>query len=155
MIRFFLWIGVDRAVFFTLLARGWNVGAGLLTIVFVTRFLSPEKQGYYYTFYSLIALQIFVELGLNFAITQFASHEMAKLSWTSEGTVSGNHEAKRRLQSLMHFAATWFGVAALLMIVVLLPVGGYFFGLASTNNDTAVLNVIAPWSLLVVFTAVK
>ena len=154
MKRFALWLGIDRAVFFTLLGRGWNVGAGLLTLVFIAHFLSPEMQGYYYTFYSLIALQIFVELGLNFAIIQFASHEMAKLSWTSEGTVSGNPEAKRRLQSLMHFAASWFGVAALVMVAVLLPVGGYFFGEVTPKGEI-IPNVIAPWSLLVVFTAVN
>ena len=147
-------LGIDRAVFFTLLGRGWNVSAGLLTLVFVTRFLSPEFQGYYYTFYSLITLQVFAELGLNFAIIQFAGHEMAKLSWTPEGTLSGSLEAKRRLQSLMHFAASWFGVAALLMVAVLLPVGVHFFDAASTKG-APVPNVGAPWSLLVVFTAVN
>jgi len=121
-----LWLGIDRAVFFTLLGRGWNVGAGLLTIVVIAHFLSPELQGYYYTFNSLIALQIFAELGLNFAIIQFASHEMAQLSWQPDGTVSGQPEAKRRLQSLLHFAFSWFGVAALLMIAILLPAGLYF-----------------------------
>lgn len=152
MRRISLWLGIDRAIFFTLLARGWTVAAGLLTIVFVTRFLSPELQGYYYTFYSLIALQIFVELGLNFAIIQFASHEMAHLSWTPEATVSGNAESKRRLQSLMHFAVVWFGLAALLMIAVLLPLGIHFFGTASPEG-TSVPKVGAPWSLLVVFSA--
>ncbi|MHB1677542.1 MAG: lipopolysaccharide biosynthesis protein [Sulfuriferula sp.] len=154
MKRFGLWLGIDRAVLFTLLARGWNVGAGLLTIVFVTRFLSPELQGYYFTFYSLIALQIFAEMGLNFAIIQFASHEMAKLAWTEDGTVSGIPEAKRRLQSLMHFAVSWFGVGALLMVAVLLPVGIYFFNTAATKG-VELTNVGVPWSLLVVFTAVN
>lgn len=146
--------GIDRAVFFTLLARVWTVGAGVLTIVFVTRFLSPELQGYYYTFNSLIALQVFAELGLNFAIIQFASHEMAHLSWAPEGTVSGSPEAKRRLQSLMHFAISWFSVAALLMVVVLLPVGIRFFGSVSTKGG-AVPGVDAAWALLVIFTAVN
>jgi len=150
--RFAHHVGVDRAVFFTILARGWGVGAGLLTIVFVTRFLSPELQGYYYTFYSLIALQIFVELGLNFAIIQFASHEMAKLTWTPEGTVTGDAESKRRLQSLMRFALIWFGVAALLMIAVLLPLGIHFFGTAS-RASTSVSDTAGPWSLLVIFAA--
>ena len=147
-----LWLGIDRAVFFTILARGWNVGAGLLTVVFVTQFLSPELQGYYYTYYSLIALSIFVEMGLNFAIVQFASHEMAKLLWTPEGTLSGSPEAKRRLQSLMHFALTWFGVAALLMVAVLSPVGILFL-VTTSPEGASVPNVIYPWLLLVVFTA--
>jgi O-antigen/teichoic acid export membrane protein len=147
-----LWLGIDRAVFFTLLGRGWNVGAGLLTIVVIAHFLSPELQGYYYTFNSLIALQIFAELGLNFAIIQFASHEMAQLSWQPDGTVSGQPEAKRRLQSLLHFAFSWFGVAALLMIAILLPAGLYFFN-ANKADALVVPNVNSSWSLLVIFTA--
>lgn len=154
MSRLAVGLGIDRAVLFTLLARCWNVGAGLLTIVVIAYFLSPELQGYYYTFNSLIALQIFAELGLNFAIVQFASHEMAHLSWLPDGTVSGNPEAKRRLQSLLHFAFSWFGVAALLMIALLLPSGLYFFN--SGNLDAiAVSNISIPWTLLVIFTAVN
>jgi O-antigen/teichoic acid export membrane protein len=145
-------LGIDRAVFFTLLARGWSIGAGLLTIYFVSRFLTPELQGYYYTFYSLIALQIFVELGLSFAIVQFASHEMAKLSWTPEGTVSGNLQSKRRLQSLVQFALIWFGVAAVLMVAVLVPGGIYFFGV-ELSEGSSVSSIGVPWSLLVIFAA--
>lgn len=128
------------------------MGAGLLTIVVIAHFLSPELQGYYYTFNSLIALQIFAELGLNFAIVQFASHEMAHLNWLPNGTVSGDAEAKRRLQSLMHFAFSWFGVAALLMIALLLPAGLYFFN-SGIPNAIAVSNVSIPWIFLVIFTA--
>ncbi|AMO93789.1 putative membrane protein [Collimonas fungivorans] len=146
-------LGVDRAILFTLVARGWSVVAGLMTIVFVTRFLSQELQGYYYTFNSLIALQVFVELGLNFAIIQFASHEMAKLSWTDDGILVGDAGAKRRLQSLLHFALVWFGAAAVLMIVVLLPVGIYFFLDASKNSPAP--SVSMAWSLLVVFSAIN
>ena len=145
--------GIDEAVFFTLLARGWGVGAGLITIIFITRFLSPELQGYYYTFYSLIALQIFVEMGLTNAIIQFASHEMAKLSWTPEGSVSGSLDAKRRLQSLLHFAMSWFSAAALLMVAVLLPLGVLFFSATSSPRGGPGVAVDLPWSLLVVFAA--
>ena len=151
MNRFPLGLGIDRAVFFTLMGRGWNVGAGLITLFFVIHFLSPALQGYYYTFYSLIALQIFVELGLNFAVVQFASHEMAHLSWLSDGAVSGHPEAKRRLQSLMHFAFSWFGVAALLMMTLLLPAGLYFFN--SGQSDRIAVSIAIPWILLVIFTA--
>jgi O-antigen/teichoic acid export membrane protein len=147
-------MGIDRAVLFTLMLRGWNIFSGLLTIVFVVRTLSPELQGYYYTFNGLIALQIFAELGLSFAIIQFSSHEMAQLSWQQDGTVSGSHESKRRLQSLLHFVFSWFGVASVLLIVVLLPAGLYFF--SSDSLKTAeVSRVSLPWTLLVIFSAVN
>ena len=147
-------LGVDHAVFFTLLSRVWNVGAGLVTLGFIARSLSPEEQGYYYTFNSLIALQIFAELGLNFAIVQFASHEMAQLTWQQDGTVTGSPQAKRRLQSLIQFSLAWFGVAALVMLLLLVPAGLFFF----SNGETGTIansSLVASWVLLVTLTAIN
>ncbi len=144
-------LGIDRAVFLTLVGRVWGVGAGLVTIFFVTTALSPEQQGYYYTFYSLIALQVFAELGLNYAIVQFGSHEMARLAWHPSGIVQGDPSARRRLQSLLHFALVWYGVAALLMVMVLLPFGIHVFARAAGDATDGALTV--PWVLLVVFSA--
>lgn len=146
-------IGIDKAILFTLFGRGWSVAAGLVTIFMVTRFLSPELQGYYYTFNSLIALQIFVELGLTYVIVQFSSHEMARLAWQKDGTVRGDMQSKRRLQSLINFSITWFGSAALLMILILLPAGIFFFNL-SVSADVP-FNTSIPWSILVLFTAIN
>jgi len=154
MKRFASFTGIDRAIFITLLGRGWNVGAGLLTIFLVAHFLTQEMQGYYYTFNSLIALQIFAELGLNFALIQFASHEMAELTWQADGTVSGSLTAKRRLQSLLKFAYTWFGVAALLMVVLLMPAGLYFFGVDSITEFQQ-SKIAIPWLCLVFITAIN
>lgn len=144
-------LGIDKAVFLTLVGRVWGVSAGLVTIFFVTTALSPELQGYYYTFYSLLALQVFAELGLNYAIVQFGSHEMARLAWTPSGIVQGDREARRRLQSLLHFALAWYGVAALLMVVVLPPLGIRVFARAAGGVIDA--TVAVPWVLLVVFSA--
>lgn len=144
-------LGIDRAIWLTLVGRVWGVSAGLVTIYFVTTSLSPTLQGYYYTFYSLIALQVFAELGLNYAIIQFGSHEMARLAWTPAGTVQGDATARRRLQSLLHFALAWYGVAALLMVLILPPLGARFFAQAPGNPSYG--GVTVPWVLLVVFSA--
>jgi len=76
MKRFASFTGIDRAIFITLLGRGWNVGAGLLTIFLVAHFLTQEMQGYYYTFNSLIALQIFAELGITSELNwSYSAHQ--------------------------------------------------------------------------------
>lgn len=143
--------GFDKAVSVTLLGRIWSIAGGLGTLFFVARYLSPELQGYYYTFNSLIALQIFVELGLNFAIIQFVSHEMASLSWAEDGTITGMPEAKRRLQSLFQFALLWFGCAALALILIVLPLGLVFFRSAGGNAIPGGIEM--PWMLVVVLTS--
>ncbi|BCS34702.1 hypothetical protein TBR22_A39280 [Luteitalea sp. TBR-22] len=145
-------IGIDRAVFVTLVSRVWGVGAGLVTIVAVTRALSAELQGFYYTFYSLVALQVFAELGLNHAIVQFGSHEMARLAWTPQGTVRGDESAYRRLQSLLTFALLWYGAAAVLMLAVLPVLGLRFFARAAAAGAAGGA-IDVPWIVLVVCSA--
>lgn len=147
-------LGVDQAIFFTLLGRVTTIAAGLLTIYFIGRFLTPVMQGYYYTFNSLIALQVFVELGLTYAIVQFASHEVAHLNWQPEGTVEGSQLAKRRLQSLMQFSLIWFVAAAVLMTLVLLPLGIVFFRKTATGA-TVSASVFVAWSFLVLCAAIN
>jgi hypothetical protein len=73
-------LGIDHAIGFTILARVWSSAAGLVTVGLIARFLSPAEQGYYYTFGSLIALQIVFELGFSFVILQLATHERAHLT---------------------------------------------------------------------------
>ena len=74
-------LGVDKAIFYTLVGRSLGIPVSVLTIFFIARYLSPEEQGYYYTFGSIVALQVFFELGLTGIITQFVAHEASHLSW--------------------------------------------------------------------------
>src|ERR1035437_9646960 len=61
-------IGLDRAVAFTVLWRGWGAATGVVTLLFIAHFLTLTEQGYYYTFSSLVALQIVFELGFSVVI---------------------------------------------------------------------------------------
>ena len=63
-------LGLDRAVGFTVLARFWGSAAGLVTVLLIARFLTPAEQGYYYTFGSLVGIQMIFELGFSFVILQ-------------------------------------------------------------------------------------
>lgn len=153
-----VFFGIDKAILTTIGSRVINVVAGLTTLYFVTQTLSVEMQGYYYTFNSLIALQIFAELGLNFALVQISSHEMAGLSWQSDGILSGKAKSKRRLQSIFKFALAWFGFAAIVMIICLCPFGIYFFTSNDSNTGLSLnpnAEIIIPWILLVILTAVN
>lgn len=120
-------LGVDRAIGFTVLARIWTSSAGLVTVALIARFLSPAEQGYYYTFGSLVALQIVFELGFSFVILQMASHERARLSISVNYEISGDPVAHARLASVIQKSVRWYSVAALLMVTTLIPVGFRFF----------------------------
>ena len=139
-------LGIDRAVFFAIAGKAWSLCAGLVTILLIAVFFSPELQGYYYTFNSVVAFQVFAELGLGTVLTYYASHEWAKLALDRHGRVTGDADALSRLASLGRFALIWYLVAGALMTLVL-ATGGFFF--LGTAGDQ-VFSWKAPWILLCV-----
>ncbi|MDE3090039.1 MAG: hypothetical protein KGJ80_11715, partial [Chloroflexota bacterium] len=146
-----LFLGVDKPIAYTLVGRGWSVLTGPVTLILFASFLSPEEQGFYYTFGSVLALNIFFELGLYLVILQFASHEKAKLQWTSQGTLTGDPIAKSRLASLAWMSLKWYGVAAFLMTATIVPIGLVFF---SSYQPTAIeVTWQLPWVWVVLVTA--
>lgn len=118
--------GLDRAIVFSILARGWSTCAGLVSVFLVVHFLSAGQQGYYYTFSSLVAAQIIFELGFSFVILQLTAHERASLTIHPDGTIEGELAPYSRLASILQTAVRWYSVAALIMTATLLA-GGFFF----------------------------
>ena len=137
-------LGLDRAVGFTVLARFWASSAGLVTVALIARFLSPAEQGYYYTFGSLVAMQMVFELGFSFVILQLASHERAQLSISPDYDVTGDPVAHARLASVIQKSVRWYSVAALLLAATLLPAGFYFF---HTHQHGQAVSWVLPWCL--------
>ena len=95
--------GVDQAVAYAVATRAWKLLTGQLTLLVIVYFLSDVEQGYYYAFQYLLAMQIFVELGLHVVIINVASHEWAGLELT-DGRVTGDARARSRLNSLNRMA---------------------------------------------------
>ena len=77
-------LGLDRATVFTVLARGWSSLAGLVTILLIAHFLTGAEQGYYYTFGSLVALQMVFELGFSFVILHTLTFRKYRRIWHAE-----------------------------------------------------------------------
>lgn len=139
---------VDRAVFVGLLNRMWLLIAGPISLVLIGFYFSPQVQGYYYTFATLLALQVFVELGIGAVIQQFASHEWAKLKRTDSGQVVGCAVALDRLSSIAFVGIKWFGVGGLIASVGL-SIGGYLF--FASSPDVGV-SWQSPWLALATLT---
>jgi O-antigen/teichoic acid export membrane protein len=71
-------IGIDKAVGYTLSARIIQAFGSFVSLYLIALYLTKEEQGFYYTFGSILAIQVFFELGLNGIITQYAAHESAQ-----------------------------------------------------------------------------
>lgn len=144
-------LGVDRAIGYGVLTRVWGLAAGPLTILMVASRMSKEQQGFYYTFSSLLALQIFFELGLTTVIAQFASHESAFLAWTPTGGFDGEPACRERLVGLLCKSVRWYGVIAFLLLVTVIPCGLLFLG--HNQMVAADFSWRIPWILAVIGTA--
>src|SRR6185436_6787551 len=138
-------LGITRALVYSVLGRVWSVMAGPVSLVLIGRFLSPEEQGFYYTFWSVLGLWVFFDLGLGLVIVQFASHERAALR-LENGRMTGDPRAKERLASLFHLALRWYGYAGALMLAFILPAGIIFFSHYHRGGGKVVW--LWPWILL-------
>jgi hypothetical protein len=117
------WAGVDKAVAFTLLNYGLSALSLPLSLFLVARFFSPTVQGFYFTFSSILALQVVFELGFSQCITQFASHEFAHLSFVSRNRLAGDAVSMGRLASLARLAFKWYFIVAIILFAGLGLVG--------------------------------
>lgn len=146
------WTGIDRAIGFIVLARIWAAFGGVTSILLNAHFLTASEQGYYYAFYSLVALQIVFELGFGFVVMQLVAHERAYLTFSANGTIIGDAVSQSRLASVLRLILRWYFLSAFLMVAILLPLGFYFFD--GHQHGGLAIGWKGPWSLLVLLSAV-
>lgn len=136
---------IDRAVFLSIALRIWQAAVSPVTMLFITRFVTPEVQGFYYTFTSLMGFQAFFELGLHSVIANLASREWAVLSLSEGGEVTGCTENCSRLGAIWLFVAKWYFWVATCFSIAVGLLGWMFFSKSAEPVVWA-----APWLILVV-----
>lgn len=152
IISFLKLFGINRAVFFGVLSKVWLALAGIVTIFVIAAYFSREVQGYYFTFHSLLALQVFVELGLGVVIVHFSSHEWSKLELDSNNNgILGDKTALSRLKSLAKVAFRWYIIGAFLLSIGLGSAGVVFFSYSGQST----INWFWPWIALCFLTGVN
>ena len=146
-------LGIDKAIAYSSGARIIQAFTGIISIFFIATFLTGEEQGFYYTFGSLLAIQIFFELGLTGIITQYVAHEAAHLNLTENGIIKGEKKYCSRLASLFRFSTKWYGIIALLYLTIVIIVGFIFFNAYDKSNDTISWRI--PWVLICIGSAIS
>lgn len=141
---------VNRAVGYGSINYIWRAISGPVTLLLMVTYFSPETQGYYFTFASLMALQTFAELGLGSVIINFSSHEWSKLQINSNGQIDGDRSACSRLASLAQFSIKWFSMGGGIFALILATAGLYYFS-AKANS---VINWEGPWVALCITTGI-
>jgi len=144
-------IGVNKAVFYGLATRVWVAITGIIFIYLITSYFTPQVQGYYYTFRSLLGLQIFVELGLGVVIINFASHEWSKLGLDEKGRITGDPNALSRLKGLTRISFKWYFVGSVILCLVL-GMSGYIF---MARPEKTIVDWVIPWIFLCVISCIN
>lgn len=129
---------INRAVAYAVAARIWQFLAGGISIFVIARAFTPELQGVYYAFISLLAIQSFFDLGLTGVLIYVASHEWGAAQ-SDEPAV--RDRARQRLGDLIRRSRRWYAACAVAYAVVATVAGLLFF----RNQAPGELSWRFPW----------
>lgn len=136
---------LTKDVMFTMANSLWRIVSGPVMLVFIPLFITPQVQGFWYTFSSVAALTVFADLGFTTIVTQFAAHEYANLSFDKEeGIFKGDEVTIQRIGSLLRFVIKWSLSVGAVGFPIILSVGFYMFSSKGGN-----VNWIFPWCIYV------
>lgn len=138
----------DRAVFYALAARVWQTIAGPITVILIATYFTPQQQGYYYAFGSLLAVQTLFDLNLNVVLLIGAGHEWVLLRLDQSNRVVGDDHAANRLAGLERFGTQWYVGAALLCLIVIGAVGLWMFRALPASEYAAWIATVAASSAM-------
>lgn len=151
--KIFKLTGIDGAVAYTALSKFVQAVGGLITILVMSNNLTNVEQGYYYTFGSILAIQIFFELGLSNIISQFVAHENSHLQWENSLLITPPNDSTSRLSHLLRFTLKWFSLIALFLFFTLLYSGFYFFTNFGNQYQGIVWHI--PWIMMSLMTSLS
>jgi O-antigen/teichoic acid export membrane protein len=137
MIKFLIGIfknklGIDKSIFWGVLNKAFGFIKGPLNIIFLFKYLTPDDQGLWYTFGSLGALTVFAELGFTSIMTQFVSHEYARLD-ENDRKISSHSLEIDRLLGIIKYSIKFYFIVIPAAIFILAIVGYYYFRVESID----------------------
>lgn len=109
------------------------------------KFLDLKSLGYAYTFNSVLAISIFLEMGFSQNLVQFVSHEFSKLKFNENGDLGGDEKSFSRLVSVGRLSFKYYGIAAVVFFAILITIGQWFLGLNDGQNSG--ISWRGPWIL--------
>ena len=118
---------------------------GPLLILFISIYLTPEAQGYWFTFSSLAALSVFADLGFTTIVSQFSSHEFAYLNLSEDGYFIGDGEKINKFASLLKFVISWATKVSIIAFPIIILIGFITF-----NDKNENINWMIPWFLYII-----
>jgi O-antigen/teichoic acid export membrane protein len=130
--------------------RLWQALGGALTIIFIAHTLSPNQQGWFYTFMSISSLYTLFEMGLSMVLVQVAANMFVKLGWLPDGGLIGRNKEvfisffSSAMKLYIRVALLFFGFAFMV---------GYFIFTQKSGYIIEKRSWLWPWITLLIGTA--
>ena len=139
--------GLDDLVIFSVLGKSIQ-GFGMLALLFsVGLKLSEVERGFYFSFTSFAALQVFFELGIGIVIMQHAARYVVSLGGDLHSTpLNLNIVGFNDIKGLYQFNLLWSSLAGFALFVIVLPIGLTFFNSIPDANN---ISWRSEWFLLI------
>jgi hypothetical protein len=139
--RIVSFLGIDKAIFYTVIGVLWSLVGGPLSIFFIIKYLTITEQGYWYTFQSLGALTTLAELGFTTITTQFISHEYAHLK-EKNGLLVGDNKKIDRIISLIYFSFKFYIFVIFIAFILLTVIGTFILAHSKAN-----ITLLSAWAM--------
>ena len=127
----------------------WQAISGVLVLIFVSKYLTSDEQGYYFTIINIASLALVFELGLASVLATAAAHSFVGLSWGGGGQALGKDV--RGIIGLARYALKWYFVALILSLVVIFQSGGWYLSASVSGVN---IHWLGPWTLLMVCSSI-
>ncbi|MEM6599804.1 MAG: hypothetical protein AAF649_00305 [Verrucomicrobiota bacterium] len=138
--RFYQLLGIDRAIGTSSANQLVRFFTAPVTMFLIIRYLSPEEQGFYYSFAGVVGIRVFLEAGFAVSITQFAAKEFAGLHFNQNQVLTGNPENLSRLRSIFQKSSRYYSAMGIILSLGLAGGGHLFFSSKSSEVDWQI-----PW----------
>lgn len=135
----------------TALNQIWKLFSSPLLLILLPIYLTPEAQGYWYTFISMAALAVFADMGFSAVLLLFSAHEFAHLSFNDRKILIGQEANLIRMATLFMFAARWSATMAFITFPIVLLIGFYILDSKQSTADWKLPWLIYGASSILVF----
>lgn len=129
--------------------RVWQALAGIFTTILIAKFLNHVMQGWYYSFLSVAALYMLLDLGLSVVLIQVAAFEGIKVEWGSGYSCQG--PGSQKIIALLRKSVIFYSKLAVVFITIVFPAGYAFF----LKRDAQNIVWQWPWFVLCFMTSIS
>ncbi|HAS8348792.1 TPA: O81 family O-antigen flippase [Vibrio vulnificus] len=109
---------INQLALLSLFSSSFKVLVGPITLLFLAKTLSSEELGFYYAFFSLVAMKQLLEVGMTNVLKQFYSYQ---------SNSPFNVGSRKKINDYFIFSIKWYLILAFIFSILSIFIGYVFF----------------------------